>query len=281
MNFLTNNLWAISPDYIERLTAMLSKDIELIAKEAKAGTTYSKAETVALLSLNGTIFQKENVWTQYGYGTSTETFQRWFDSALADNSVSRIVIDVNSPGGSVYGVKELSDHIYNNRGIKPIVAVANSVMCSAAYHIGSAADRVYATVGGDVGSVGVYAIHTDVSEFETKAGIKTTIIAKPSQKILGNSFEPLSEEAKAYIQKSVDDSYEMFVSTVARNRGTTKSNVINNYGSGKTLIAKDALEAGMIDGIKTLEQVLDIKKFKSLSKSKAQAELTVLKCKAL
>ena len=95
-----------------------------------------------MLPLYGVISQKMNLMTQYSGGTSTEIFGSWFDEAMADASVDRIILDVDSPGGSVYGISELSRKIHGARGKKPIIAVSNSLMASAAYWIASAADEI-------------------------------------------------------------------------------------------------------------------------------------------
>lgn len=281
MNCFSHNLiWAIAPEHVSRLSALLQKDEHEVAKESKlSDASYTKADKVAILPLHGVIFQHPNFYTKYGFGTDTDTFGKWFDAMVADKSIAKIIIDIDSPGGSVYGTKELSDKIYAARGTKPIVAVANSLMASAAYHIGSAADRIYATPGGDVGSIGVLAVHSEFSQLEEKAGIKTTIVRRPEYKAEANSSEPLTEEAREALQKSVDDSYDLFVSSVARNRGVAKSVVKSGYGQGRLLVSRDALAAGMIDGIKTLEEVLDIRQFRGLGKSKAQAEIELMKRK--
>lgn len=272
MNSLTNNsLWAIMPEF--DLVSFFSQE-----KEAKAGNNsiFSKANKVAVLPLQGLIVQKESWITKYGLGTSTETFGAWLDYALADNSIGRIIIDINSPGGSVYGVQELSDKIRNARGKKPIIAVANSLMASAAYWIGSAADRIYASPSADIGSIGVYLAHVDYSGQLEKEGVKVTFISAGKYKTEGNAFEPLQEEAKSYLQKSVDDTYDSFISSVAENRGVNKSKVLSDYGQGRVLSAKDSVKAGLVDGVKTIEEVLSIQRINTNSKRKAELELRKL-----
>jgi membrane-bound ClpP family serine protease len=81
-----------------------------------------------------------------------------------DPNVKAVVIDVDSPGGSVDGVAELFDQIYSARGSKPITAISNTLMASAAYWIGTAADELVVSPSGQVGSVGVYMVHDDFSK---------------------------------------------------------------------------------------------------------------------
>jgi ClpP class serine protease len=60
------------------------------------------------------------------------------------------------------------------------------------------------------------------------------------------------------MQGLVDQGYDQFVSAVAQNRKISKSKVKDQYGQGKVLTSKDALSVGMIDGIRTLDQVIDM-----------------------
>jgi ClpP class serine protease len=126
----------------------------------------------------------------------------------------------------------------------------------AAYWIGSSAEKLYVTPSGDVGSVGVYVIHWDETGFLEQVGEKPTIIRAGKYKIEANPFEPLSDEAKEYIQADVNETYAKFVKALARNRGTNAADVKANYGQGRVLSAKNALAAGMVDGVLTLEQLL-------------------------
>ena len=131
-----------------------------------------RVQSVAVLPLFGTIFPRANMMTDMSGATSAENFAKNFSQLLDDPSVDAIVLDVDSPGGQVGGVNELSKQIFEARGKKPIVAVANHFMASAAYWIGSAADELVVTPSGEVGSIGVFAVHEDISAALTQAGIK-------------------------------------------------------------------------------------------------------------
>jgi ClpP class serine protease len=86
---------------------------------------------------------------------------------MADESIGAIVIQIDSPGGNVAGTPEVARKIYEARGKgKAIIAQADSLMASAAYYIGAAADEIVATPSSEVGSIGVYAVHEDASGYE-------------------------------------------------------------------------------------------------------------------
>ena len=191
-----------------------------------------------------------------GVGTSTEALSRQLKAALADDSVSTVVIDVDSPGGSVHGVSEISDQIYAARDQKRIIASVNSLCASAAYWIASAAQEVVITPSGEAGSIGVYAAHQDVSAMMEREGVKQTLISAGRYKVEGNPFEPLTESARAAIQESVDRHYDAFVSSIARNRGDRVEAVRDGYGEGRVLGAEQAVRAGLADRIATFDQVI-------------------------
>jgi signal peptide peptidase SppA len=189
-------------------------------------------------------------------GTSTDSIGKAFDQLVNDADISAIILEIDSPGGSVYGLEELSNKIRSARGKKPIVAVANSLMASAAYYVGSAADEIAVTPGGEVGSIGTIAVHLDTSKADEIEGFKYTIIKAGDFKGIANGYEPLNKDGVDYLQGIVNQYYDMFLSAVAKNRGITKDDVRKNYGQGKVFIASDAVKQGLADRIETLDQTI-------------------------
>lgn len=238
----------------EALSAIAIESLE--RRQGEAAKNRSRA--VGVIQIRGTISQhaRGDVSSSLAGGTATETVSEQLRDLLADEEVGRIVLDIDSPGGSSYGVTELAQEIYKARGQKPIVAVANSLAASAAYWIGSQADYFYVTPGGMVGSIGAYAIHQDVSKAMDQLGVKTTLIKAGKYKALGNEFEPLDEEGRSHIQERVDSVYDQFVHDVARGRGVSDATVRGGYGEGDVFDAKRAKTEGMVDGIYTLEQAI-------------------------
>lgn len=224
---------------------------------AKARPAPERKGNVAVLPIFGIVNQRvSDMAVSAGGMFSIEKFTQTFRNAVADPNVKAIVLNIDSPGGGVFGVKELADEIYNARSQKHIVAVANSLAASAAYWIASAADEVIVTPSGMVGSIGVYMMHDDLSAAYEMAGIKTTIIQAGKYKTEGNSLQPLTDEARQALQDDVNAYYEMFIDSVAKSRGITAAAVRGGYGEGRTLNAKDAKSEGMVDRIDTLDGVL-------------------------
>lgn len=288
--------WALAPERLAAFETMLhrwqsgapaSPEIMVSIEanlETRAARQQAAAKTgggIAVLPLYGVVAQRGNMAADVsGAGaTSTQKFSQSFREALADDSVASILIDIDSPGGSVYGVSELATEIYNARGKKPVVAFANSLAASAAYWIGASASEFYMTPGGEVGSIGVIMAHNDKSEAMAKEGVKTTYITAGKYKAEGNSSQSLTEEAMAFLQNRVDEYYSMFTKAVAKGRNVGIDTVRNDYGQGRVFGAQGALAAGMVDGVMTFDDVVAkmFKAPKSASRlAKAQNELKIL-----
>lgn len=258
--------WAILPQKlaaIRHLLAIRATGDHLTAEEIRqaidAGPPRSQPQTgrgVAVLPLLGTIIPRADLITEASGGASVQRFTKQFRQALADPEVGSIVIDIDSPGGQVGNVDELASEIYGARGQKPITAVANGLAASAAYWIASAADEIVVTPSGEVGSIGVLAIHEDVSAMLEAEGVKVNIVSAGKYKVEANPFEALGDEARGAIQSRVNEYYEMFVSAVARGRGVNKSDVRGGFGEGRVVGARQAVSLGMADRVDTLDNVV-------------------------
>ncbi|ARK50044.1 S49 family peptidase [Burkholderia pseudomallei] len=266
--------WALMPERLAAFTGVVARwstgrtvdadtmarvraDADIVAARRGAATK-ATGGAIAVLPMYGVVTQRGNMADDIsGPGSmSTQLFAQSLRSALADDSVDAILIDVDSPGGSVYGVQELADEIYQARAQKPVVAVANSLAASAAYWLGSAASEFYVTPGGEVGSIGVWSAHEDWSKALAEAGVTTTLISAGKYKTEGSPYEPLSADAQSFMQSRVDDYYGAFTKAVARNRGVPITSVRDGMGQGRVLGAQAAKDAGMVDDIATFDDVI-------------------------
>jgi capsid assembly protease len=224
----------------------------------RAAATSASGGGIAVMPLYGVLTQRGNMMDAIsGAGSiSTDMFASQLREAMDDDAVGQILIDVDSPGGNVYGIMELADLIYQARAKKPITAIANSMAASAAYWVSSQAGQLYVTPGGEVGSIGVFTTHTDKSEALKQMGLKTTLISAGKNKVEGNPYGPLEDDARAFLQSRVDDMYSAFTSAVARGRAVPVAQVRDDMGGGRLLGAKAALNAGMVDGVMTFDDLL-------------------------
>lgn len=260
--------WAILPSTLALIVdiirfraagGMLSDD-EISARVSAAQNGPRKggrqSGTVAVIPVYGPISQRQNMMSASSGGTSIEQLTSDFRGAMADDQVDGIVLEVDSPGGTVDMVEELATEIRAARGSKPIVAVANVMAASAAYWLASSADEIVVTPSGYVGSIGVFSAHEDLSAQAEMDGVKVTLVSAGRFKTEGNPWEPLSEEAQANVQDQVNQVYATFVGAVAKGRGTSVEDVRHGYGEGRVMLAKDALAAGMVDRIDTLDNTI-------------------------
>jgi signal peptide peptidase SppA len=182
---------------------------------------------ISIIRICGTLVEK-SAWADATSGlVSYASIGRQIDASIADPEVRGILLDVNSPGGETHGMFDLADRIYSLRGSKPIYAIANNAALSAAYIIASAADRIFITRTGAVGSIGVFSCHVDQSGADKNAGLKFTYVYAGEKKVDGNPHEALSPSAKRDAQNETDRQYGMFVDAVARDRGVAVQSIID------------------------------------------------------
>lgn len=261
-DFISSTPWAILPDRLHEMAAALparlaalsmgEADLQERFEQAQMSRTKRQQE-VAVLPLYGVIEQKPSLMGWLFGGTSTEMFAADLRAAVADPSVKSILIDVNSPGGSVYGVEELANELRAAKSKKTIEAIANSEAASAAYHIASQVPLA-ASPSAMVGSIGVVYVHQDWSQALEKMGVKTSVITSGKYKWEGSEYAPLTEEARAYLQKVADSYYGSFVANVAKGRGVSEATVRNGFGQGRMVLAREAKAAGMVDRVATFAQ---------------------------
>ncbi len=277
-----SKLLAVMPDKLNDIIAVrqqaVIESVDIEDAVNRRATRFKNIKgAVVTVPLHNYISHKATIWSAMGFETSSETFAGWIEDLANNSDVGAIIIDIDSPGGTVLGLSGVTDKIFSLRGSKPIIAVVNDLMASAAYFIGSAADEIVADPDSLTGSIGSFCVHVDWSGALEQAGINVTIIKGGKYKAEGNPYEPLSEEAKADYQSNVDQYYETFVSAVARNRGITESKVKAEFGQGRVFKADKAKSVGMIDRIATMKQVLSDLLPKGKDKSRARAELDILK----
>ncbi|MGE5193882.1 MAG: signal peptide peptidase SppA [Deltaproteobacteria bacterium] len=208
-----------------------------------------KTGRVARIPVMGAITRRDSIWSMLFGGTSIERLTKTLREVAEDETIGTVLLDIDSPGGTVSGMPELAAEVKRLRASKHVVALANSLTASAAYWIAAQADEIVATPEALVGSVGVFAVHEDWSAFYEKNGVKISYISAGRYKTEGNFDEPLTDEARAHMQTIVDDAYELFIGDVAKGRQIAPSRVRAEYGEGRVLTAKDAKAAGMIDRI--------------------------------
>ena len=212
---------------------------------------------VGVLHVQGPLVNRDS-WLNALFGlTSYNEIRKGLVELAKDESVKTILMSLDTPGGSVSGLSDVSDLIAGiDANVKPVLAHTSGMMASAGYHLGSSARRVSAGKMADVGSIGVLQVHREASKLEERMGVTTTVIRSGEFKALGNPYEPLSEKAKQEIQASCDYSYSLFVGHVAEHRGVSPEQVKMQMAEGRVFTGEQARAVNLIDEVCTFDEAL-------------------------
>lgn len=256
--------------------------LDAAAIEARgAGGGSQPAGVVAVINVSGVIAQHAHQVDNISGpgGTSVERLTNSFRMAMSNPDVVGIIFNHDSPGGNVHGVQALADEIFAARGKKPIVSQVNSTMASASYWIGASSDEIVMTPGSQAGSIGVYAMHKDVSGMSEKLGVKMSFISAGKYKVEGHPYEPLADDAAQAMQAVVDEYYGDFIGAVAKFRGVKVTDVRDGFGEGRMLKDKTAVKAGLADRVATMDDTIRrvaTGKVKASSGAKAEGDLLIV-----
>lgn len=244
--------------YCELMSVTPQQRIALSEGHREPGQLAIKlSDGTAILPVCGVIDYRPSWMTYYGYAVSSLQLRHEFAAMMADDTVKRIVFDIDSPGGMYSGVPELGKEIFASRGVKPTIAVANPSAASGALWIGAAADRFVVLGSGQVGSLGSLIVHTDMSRYYDMNGITHTILRSPVGKADFNSIEPLSDASREHHQSQINAITEEFQAAIAKYRGVNRAAAGKDFGQGRMLSAADAVEVGLCDAVvDSLESVI-------------------------
>ncbi len=212
---------------------------------------------IAVLPIEGTIQASTDSSSLYG---TTQTYNHdmlmEYVNLLMKNDYNKgIVLRLNTPGGSVYEADELYLKLmeYKEKTGRPIWAYMESQCCSGGVYLAAAANEQYANRITTTGSIGVIMSTYDMSGLYEKLGIKEVNIVSSENKDMGSAAKPMTSEQKAIYQSFIDEYYNQFVEIVAVGRNMSVDEV-KKLADGRIYTASQAVENGLIDGIKTSEE---------------------------
>jgi signal peptide peptidase SppA len=247
---------AVDPAVAIDLSAMADCLARAIAREEAATAATSvptQPSKIALIAVSGPLTPRGS-W----YGSSLQGIAAQVTRAANDPDVAGIVLDIDSPGGTVAGTTEAAAAVAEATTKKPVIAVVNTLAASAAYWIASQASEIVMTPSADVGSIGAMVMHVDYGKALEESGITVTLIRSEQspRKNEAHPFGPLSDDARANLQSRVNDSGAEFIRAVASGRKVTQAKVKEEFGQGRMFGSKDAVARGMADRVATLDQVI-------------------------
>jgi len=180
--------------------------------------------------------------------TSTEALRDQVIAADADPEVTAILLQVDSPGGTVSGAAELADAIHAAE--TPVFAHGTGMVASAAFWVASQADRLTASTSTTVGSIGAFATVADSSKLAAEAGVTVHVLRSGEHKGAGEPGSEVTDAQLEQIQATVDEAASMFVGAISRSRDIDD---LKSMADGRTLFAEPAREAGLIDDVEDVE----------------------------
>lgn len=217
---------------------------------------YSVVEGVAIVSASGALVHRTKLDADCTLLLGYNDLSMATEHAMENNPDVHAVLQVyDSPGGEVQGAFEYGQRMFDLRGKKPLIAIADGMAASAAYLGASAADEVVVSRTGYAGSIGVVMRHVEVSRLLANEGIKVTHIFAGAHKVDGNQFEVLSAAVQAELQAEVDDLYSQFVGAVLQHRPRMTDEGIRKT-EARVFRGVAAVAAGLADRVSTTDQLI-------------------------
>ena len=224
-------------------TASTEEGVTLVESFAKS----AKQPGIAWIKVRGVIAQDNNTGP-FSRPSGAAAIAKRIRSAAEDKNVKAIVLDINSPGGTVASVQNIYSELQKakEKG-KKIVALFRDVAASGGFYIAMAADKIVAEPGTITGSVGVIMQTSNVEGLFDKLGVKVTPITSGKYKDMGSAFRPMSAAEKALLQDMVDDTYTQFFAAVKAGRPDVKPEDLTEYTDGRVFTGQRAYNLGFID----------------------------------
>ncbi|HII83445.1 MAG TPA: signal peptide peptidase SppA [Methanobacterium subterraneum] len=227
--------------------------ISLLGSSDQFANGTSFGNTVAIVPVQGEIaYSQSNILG--GGVTSPKTITEGIKQAEKDGSVSAIVLDVNSPGGSPVASEEIMNVVKNAK--KPVVVWISDIGASGAYLVASPADKIVASPSSIVGSIGVILSLTDLSGLYQKIGVNQYAIKAGEYKDMGASYRNLTPEEERMLQEMVNQDYEYFIKQVAENR-KLDLDYVRSIAEGKIYTGTQAKELKLIDETGDREKAIE------------------------
>lgn len=192
-----------------------------------AAPAVERSQSVAIVRVRGPLLHRATATMCGGRVDGYDGITSRFQAAL-DSDADSVLLDIDSPGGSVAGLFEAMRSMRAAKAAsgKRVVAFANELAASAAFGIASVADEIVTPETGKVGSIGILAVHEDLSGAAEKVGAKYTIVRAPAGKAEGHPFEPLQAATRARWQSEISELAESFASLVGAGLGKTGAQLL-------------------------------------------------------
>jgi capsid assembly protease len=246
--------WAIQPEMLSTILEIAGRnnpDPQTIATQLGRPLENTRRVemrgNVAVIPVVGPIFRRANLFTEVSGATSIEMLAQDLQKALDDPNVASILINIDSPGGEANGTGEMARLLVEARKRKPVHGYVGGVGASGAYWLASAADSLTVAPEALLGSIGI------VMGFRKGDGASVEIV---SSRAPHKRPDIETEEGRGSVLKTLDQLESEFINAVARNRSVTPTTVAEDFGQGGMMSGRQAVKAGMADGLGSFEAVV-------------------------
>ncbi|HEX3817529.1 MAG TPA: S49 family peptidase [Chthoniobacterales bacterium] len=221
-------------------------------EDYRVARIYQPIGNIALISISGVIDKQISNWDMMCYGgCDLDDVDRALALAKSDDAIEKVILYVNSPGGSAIGVPETGARIADLRASKEVRARVDLMACSAGYWLASQCDRIDATQSAILGSIGVYTAVLDATRAMEILGYKMQLIKAGKYKAMGAPFKELTKDEIKLIQAQTDDIYEEFTGAVVEGRDAAGCDIDEETMQGQSFRGRRAIELGLCDELVT------------------------------
>ncbi len=258
---LHNEPWLLTPEaYHELLSMQTAASIAGGVPSTPPATPCQLTDGLATVQIRGTMMRTLTPRTRafmamFGLqATDMTELGTTLQKLQHDPSVNCVLLDIDSPGGTVNGTPELAAMVRTLSREKYVYAYTAGQCCSAAYWIASQCDGIYAAPSSRVGSIGVLLPVTDSSALYNKLGLKVEVFSAGKYKDAGVDGTSLTDEQRLYLQQQVETTWYEFKTAATRRRVIAPEDM-----EGQTFTGADARDRGMVDACASLLSALQDK----------------------
>ena len=222
-----------------------------------AASSFSKTdfrEKIAVIPIQGAIVGQSSVGFTTASTVQSSTIVQFIKEAQADDSVKGILLEINSPGGTVVASKEIVQAVKNSE--KPVVAYIREIGTSGAYWVASASDHIVADELSLTGSIGVISTFLEFSRLMEDYGVTYEGLKTGKYKDVGSPFRQMTDEERTLLLGKMQTIHNIFVADVAHNRGLDEQQVAS-LANGIYYLGIEAVDLGLIDEVGSRDLALN------------------------
>lgn len=237
--------------------AMTEYDASDVEDFGEFGYMVSRAGNLAIVNVSGQLTTSNRAYNRYIGMVSYDEIRNAVFSAIDAEGIDGIVLNMDTPGGAASGVSELSDFLSEvDQSVKPIYTYTGTSMASGGYWLGSVGREIYASKLATVGSIGVITVHASYEKMYKDNGIEITVLRAGEFKALGSPYEKLDDKARSQIESQMNTIYDVFLETVAENRGTSVNSLKETAAEGRVFVGADAVTIGLVDQVTSFDAAI-------------------------